>query len=312
MSATTLRLYTHPACLDHRPGPGNPESPDRLRAVIDAVDAAWPGIHWHQAPPATRAQLLRVHDPRLLRLVLESPVAADGAVFAIDADTVLSAGSAQAALHAAGAGVAAVDAVLSGVARRAFCAVRPPGHHACAGRAMGFCLFNNVAVAAAHACDRHGLVRVAIVDFDVHHGNGTQAIFEADARVMYLSSHQSPLYPANGSAGERGIGNVVNRPLPAGTDGTTFRNAWRDELLPALAAFRPQLVLVSAGFDGHRADPLAGFALEADDFRWLTGELVRIAETHADGRLVSTLEGGYDLDALRECSLAHVGALLGQ
>jgi acetoin utilization deacetylase AcuC-like enzyme len=175
---------------------------------------------------------------------------------------------------------------------------------------MGFCLFNNVAVAAAHALDRHGLARVAIADFDVHHGNGSQAIFENDPRVLYLSSHQSPLYPGSGMAGERGVGNLVNAPLPPGSGGNEFRGAWRKRLLPALDAFAPQLLLVSAGFDGHWRDPLAQLQLQADDYAWLTGELVAIAARHAQGRVVSMLEGGYDLDALRECSVAHVATLL--
>jgi len=223
----------------------------------------------------------------------------------------LSPQSAEAALRAAGAGVAAVDLVLSGDAPVAFCAVRPPGHHATAHAAMGFCLFNNVAVAAAHALERHGLARVAIADFDVHHGNGTQAIFEAEPRVHYLSSHQMPLYPDTGHVHERGVGNVLNAPLPPGTGSRGYRAAWEDRLLPAIDAFRPQLLLVSAGFDAHWRDPLAQLQLEADDFAWLTAELRRLADAHAHGRLVSTLEGGYDLQALRECALAHVGALRG-
>lgn len=310
MSASRLRLYTHPTCLTHQPGIANPESPARLEVVIEAIGAAWPELSWHQAPPATRTQLLRVHHNDLLKLVLDTPIAAGSAPVAIDADTLLSAGSAEAALHAAGAGTAAVDALMTGHGRRAFCAVRPPGHHASADTPMGFCLFNNVAVAAAHALEKHGLARVAIVDFDVHHGNGTQAIFGSDARVMFLSSHQSPLYPGTGSANEHGVGNVINRPLPPGTGSLGFRDAWRDSLLPALNGFRPQMLFISAGFDGHRRDPLAGLELEADDFHWLTTELVEIADRQASGRIVSTLEGGYDLAALRECTIAHVGALL--
>ncbi|MCR6497021.1 histone deacetylase family protein [Thermomonas sp. S9] len=217
--------------------------------------------------------------------------------------------SAEAALRAAGAGVAAVDAVLSGQARRAFCAVRPPGHHATASAAMGFCLLNNVAVAARHALDAHGLERVAIADFDVHHGNGTQAIFADDTRVRFASSHQWPLYPDSGARSETGCGNVFNAPLPEGTDGAAFLAAWEDELLPFLDAFRPQLVLVSAGFDGHRRDPLAGLQLEAEDYAHLTARLVALADRHCDGRLVSMLEGGYELQALAESCVAHVDAL---
>jgi acetoin utilization deacetylase AcuC-like enzyme len=199
---------------------------------------------------------------------------------------------------------------MHGDVRRVFCAVRPPGHHATGTAAMGFCLFNNIAVAAAHACEKHGLARVAVVDFDVHHGNGTQAIFDTDPRVMYLSSHQMPLYPDTGYANERGVGNIVNAPLPPGCSGKEFRRTWREQLLPVLDSFRPQLLFVSAGFDADRRDPLAQLELEADDYRWLTDELVAIATRHSGGRIVSMLEGGYDLAALRECSVAHVGALL--
>lgn len=301
-----IQLYTHPACLAHATGPGHVERPERLRAVLNALEAAHPDLDWQQAPRASRGQLLRVHDERLLATVLENT---RHELQQLDPDTVLSSHSAEAALRAAGAGVAAVDAVLAGRTRRAFCAVRPPGHHATADAAMGFCLFNNVAVAARHAIDRHGLERVAIVDFDVHHGNGTQAIFEHEPRVLYASSHQWPLYPDTGARSETGCGNVFNAPLPKGTGGEAFRAAWRDELLPAVDAFKPQLLLVSAGFDGDRRDPLAGLLLDSADFAWLTRQLVAVAEHHADGRIVSMLEGGYDLGALAEGSVAHVDVL---
>lgn len=301
-----IQVYTHPACLAHATGPGHAERPERLRVVLNALEAAHPDLDWQQAPRASRGQLLRAHDERLLAAVLESD---PQGLLQLDPDTVLSPHSAEAALHAAGAGVAAVDAVLAGRTRRAFCAVRPPGHHATADTAMGFCLFNNIAVAARHAVDRHGLERVAIVDFDVHHGNGTQAIFEHEPRVLYASSHQWPLYPESGARSETGCGNVFNAPLPKGSGGEAFRAAWRDELLPAVDAFKPQLLLVSAGFDGHRRDPLAGLLLESADFAWLTRELAALADRHADGRLVSMLEGGYDLEALAECSVAHVDIL---
>ena len=301
------RLYTHPACLAHDTGPGHAERPERLLAVLDALRAAFPQLEPRAAPRASRGQLLRVHAPALLEQVLQ---AHPSGRIALDPDTMLSPASAEAALRAAGAAVAAVDAVRGGEAARAFCAVRPPGHHATADTAMGFCLFNNVAVAAAHAMAKHGLSRVAIADFDVHHGNGTQAIFEQDPRVLFLSSHQWPLYPGTGGADERGAGNIHNAPLPAGAGGDLFRAAWRQRLLPELDRFRPQLLLVSAGFDAHRRDPLAALQLEADDYAWLTHEFAAIARRHAQGRIVSMLEGGYDLDALRECSVAHVGALL--
>jgi acetoin utilization deacetylase AcuC-like enzyme len=302
-----VRLYTHPACTRHDPGPGHAERPLRLVAVTEALRGAFPTLEWFEAPCATRGQLLRVHEDALLALVLDTPVER---AIALDPDTVLAPGSAEAALRAAGAGVAAVDAVMAADTRRAFCAVRPPGHHATGSVAMGFCLFNSIAVAAAHACEKHGLARVAVIDFDVHHGNGTQAIFDNDPRVLYLSSHQMPLYPDTGYANERGVGNVVNAPLPPGAGSEAFRTAWRERLLPVLDSFRPQLVLVSAGFDAHRRDPLAQLELEADDYAWLTIELASIATRHAQGRIVSMLEGGYDLAALRDCSVAHVGALL--
>jgi acetoin utilization deacetylase AcuC-like enzyme len=302
-------LYTHPVCLRHSGGPGHPESPARLAAVIEALDAAGIGdLEWREAPTATRAQLRRVHADALLCEVLDIPV--DGQR-RLDPDTAMNADSAEAALRAAGAVCAAVDDVLRGVAQRAFCAVRPPGHHATASNAMGFCLFNSIAVGAAHAVAMHGLERVAIVDFDVHHGNGTQDIFWSEPRVMYLSSHQRNLYPGTGTPEERGRGNILNAPLPEGCDGALFRRAWSEKLLPEIDAFRPQLLMISAGFDAHRLDPLAGLMLEAGDYAWITRELATLADRHAQGRIVSALEGGYSLTALRDCSVAHVEALAG-
>jgi len=302
-----MEFWTHDACLLHDTGPGHPERPERLLAVTEALRDAFPDVPWFEAPRATRGQLLRVHDASLLATVLETH--SSNRVH-VDADTVLSPASAEAALRAAGAAVAATDAVLHGRTRRAFCAVRPPGHHATRDVAMGFCLFDSIAVAAAHACDEGGLERVAIVDFDVHHGNGTQAIFEHDPRVLFLSSHQSPLYPDTGYPDERGDGNIHNAMLRPGAGGDAFRAAWRDVLLPDLDAFKPQLVLVSAGFDAHWRDPLAQLQLQAQDYAWVTDEIVAIAERHARGRIVSMLEGGYDLEALRESSVAHVAALV--
>ncbi|TYT23190.1 histone deacetylase family protein [Luteimonas viscosa] len=299
--------YTHPACLEHDTGAGHPECPERLGALLEAVHEAFPDLEWIEAPRATRGQLLRVHEPELLASVLSAPLLG---TTRLDPDTVVSPGSPEAALRAVGAGIAATEAVLHGETDVAFCAVRPPGHHATRDAAMGFCLFDNIAVAAAHALDRFGLARVAIVDFDVHHGNGTQAIFDREPRVLYLSSHQSELYPWTGAGNERGVGNIVNALLPAGADSALFRRAWREILLPALDGFAPQLLLISAGFDGDRRDPLAQLALGPDDFGWLTGELSRLAARHAQGRIVSMLEGGYDLHALREGAVAHVAALL--
>ena len=303
-----MLVFTHTACLGHDPGPDHPESPERLRAVLDALRAAFPDqLDWREAPPAKLGELARVHTRELIDDMLQAQTAP---LRRIDLDTFTSPGSASAALHAAGAGVAAVDAVMRGPDRRAFCAVRPPGHHATADTAMGFCLFNNIAVAAAYARDVHGLERIAIVDFDVHHGNGTQAIFETDPRVAYYSSHESGLFPYSGNMRERGVGNVCNILLPPGSGGFRFRNTWADELLPLVDAFRPQLLFVSAGFDAHLHDPQADLMVETEDFGWLTTELAALADRHADGRLVSMLEGGYDLQALAESSVAHVGALL--
>ncbi len=304
-----MLIYTHPACLAHDAGPEHPERRQRLESVLEALHLNHGDLDWREAPLAKLGDLRRVHTESLLREVLESSF--EGYRM-LDPDTVMCADSRAAALRAAGAGVAAVDAVMlagSKAGTTAFCAVRPPGHHASSDTAMGFCLLNNIAVAAAHACDRHGLERVAIVDFDVHHGNGTQAIFSAEPRVAYFSTHQSGIYPHGGSPHERGVGNVFNSLLPPGTGGFRFRNVWADLLLPALDEFRPQLLLISAGFDAHMRDPLADLMLETEDFGWLTRELRTIARRHASGRVVSMLEGGYDLEALRDCSVAHVDEL---
>ena len=309
MSAVELRLYTHRACLAHDTGEGHPERPARLTAVLEALAAHFPDLVPHEAPRAEREALLRVHAPELLALVLGTEPGTD--LHWLDADTALSPGSAEAALRAAGAVVAATGWVLGGEWRRAFCAVRPPGHHAERATAMGFCLFDNVAVGAAHAFAAHGLQRIAIADFDVHHGNGTQAIFEREPRLLFVDTHQMPLYPGSGAATETGVGNIANAPYPPLSSGTDVRALWRDALLPRLEAFAPQLLFVSAGFDAHRDDPLAQGLLDAGDFAWITSELAGIANRHAHGRIVSALEGGYDLDALATSAVAHVGALRG-
>ena len=305
----SVAIYTHRRCLEHDAGPGHPESPARLAAVLETLaDARFATLARIEAPAATREQLARVHAADLIDRVLDD-APSDG-WRRIDADTVMSPASADAALRAAGAVCAAVDAAIAGTHRRAFCAVRPPGHHATHDTAMGFCLFNSVAAGAAHAIAMHGIERVAIVDFDVHHGNGTQDIFWSDTRVMYASSHQSPLYPGTGARDETGAGNIVNAPLPPGAGGAAFRAAYERIVLPALDAFGPQLVLISAGFDAHRLDPLANLDLDADDYRWITERLVALARTHADGRIVSSLEGGYSLTALRESVATHLEALM--
>ncbi len=262
------------------------------------------------APEATVEQLTRVHPPRYVEGILAIRPE-PGESVALDGDTLMSAGSAAAALRAAGGAVHGVDAVMEGWARRVFVAARPPGHHAERARAMGFCLFANAAVAARHAQARWGLARVAVVDFDVHHGNGTQDIFFADPSLFYASSHQFPCYPGTGAAAERGVAdNVVNAPLPPGATGAQFRAAWTNIILPALDKFAPELLLVSAGFDAHKADPLAQLRLETADFGWITERLLEIAERHCQGRLVSVLEGGYDLDALAASAALHVRTLL--
>ncbi len=302
------QLYTHPVCLLHSAGPGHPESPERLRAVLEALDQdRFAALDRIEAPRASRAQLERVHDAALIDLV-HAAAPAEGYA-QLDGDTVMSPESLEAALRAAGAVCAAVDAVLQGTAARAFCAVRPPGHHATRDTAMGFCLFNNVAVGAAHAL-AHGLERVAIVDFDVHHGNGTQDIFWGDPRVLYASTHQMPLYPGSGAEDETGTGNIVNAPLPPASSSFAFREVCREIVLPSVEKFRPQLVMISAGFDAHYLDPLANLNLGAPDYEWITRELVDIAHRHAGGRVVSSLEGGYSLTALRQSTAAHVGALI--
>jgi len=305
-----MLLYTHPSCLLHSAGPGHPESPSRLQAVLDALDDdMFRALDRIEAPRATREQLALAHAPELIDLLFDN-APRDGFV-RVDADTVMCPDSLEAALRAAGAVCAAVDAAIDGRCARAFCAVRPPGHHATRDAAMGFCLFNNVAVGAAQALAR-GIERVAIVDFDVHHGNGTQDIFWNDARVLYASTHQSPLYPGTGARSETGAGNIVNAPLPPGSGSAEFRAACEQVVLPAVRTFAPQLLLISAGFDAHALDPLADLNLTARDYAWLTSELVDIAHKCASQRIVSSLEGGYSLTALRESAAAHVAALMAE
>jgi acetoin utilization deacetylase AcuC-like enzyme len=305
----TTFLYTHPACLEHDPGRHHPESPARLRAVLAALDdPEFARLERREAPEAALDDLLRVHPRRHVERILGA-VPKSGHV-GIDADTILSPASGAAALRAAGAVVAAVDAVVSKEADNAFCAVRPPGHHAEPQRAMGFCLFNNAAIGALRAREVHGLARVAVVDFDVHHGNGTQAAFETDGSLFYASTHQYPLYPGTGAASETGVGNIVNVPLRPMSGSSQFRLGMTQHVLPALDAFRPDLVLVSAGFDAHKNDPLAQLLLDEDDYTWVTEKLLEIAYRHANGRFIATLEGGYDLAALGASVAAHVRVLM--
>ncbi len=304
-------LISHPSFLEHDTGDYHPERADRLRAVTAALaDEEFDGLSRLIAPAATIEQLTRVH-PRTYVDTILGIRPPPGELVHVDADTLMSAGSANAARHAAGAVVAAVDGVMGGQARTAFAAVRPPGHHATPDVPGGFCLFSNAAIGALHARAAHGLRRIALVDFDVHHGQGTQAVVETDPDLFYASTHQYPLYPGTGSPRERGIdGNVVNVPLPAGSGSAAFRAAWADRLLPALDGFAPELIIVSAGFDAHRRDPLAQLDVETEDYVWLTEELLAIARRHAKGRVISVLEGGYDLAALAESVASHVRTLM--
>ena len=308
-----VALFTHPACLGHDTGPGHPERPARLRRVLQALEHPdFVPLLREEAPEATKAHLQLAHPPEYVEAILDIAPAEGEAVY-LDGDTLMSHGSRAGILRAVGGVVAAVDAVMEGWATAAFVAVRPPGHHAERARAMGFCLFNGVAVAAKHARTRWKLPRVAVVDFDVHHGNGTQHILETDGGFFYASSHQSPCYPGTGAASERGVAdNVVNLPLRPGTGGAGFRQAWEGTGLPALDAFAPDLLLISAGFDAHRADPLADLRLEIEDFGWITDQLVAVADRHCGGKLVSVLEGGYDLDALAASAALHVRRLMRQ
>jgi acetoin utilization deacetylase AcuC-like enzyme len=307
----SVALITHPACLEHDTGPWHPECADRLRAVLRVLEAEeFLPLVREIAPPATEEQLIRVHPPDYVAAILNIRPE-PGESVSLDSDTLMSAGTAEAALRAAGGAIMGVDAVMEGWARTVFVAIRPPGHHAERSRPMGFCLFANAAIAARHAQAQWGLKRVAVVDFDVHHGNGTQDIFAADPDLFYGSSHQFPCFPGTGEPDERGVaGNIVNAILAPGATGADFRAVWDDIILPALDAFAPQLLIVSAGFDAHKADPLAQLRLETSDFHWVTERLLGIARRHCEGRLVSLLEGGYDLDALAACTAAHVRALL--
>jgi acetoin utilization deacetylase AcuC-like enzyme len=308
-------LFTHPACIEHDPGFGHPECPDRLRAVMQALEHEdFLFLARHEAPAATRDQLSLAHPADHVDRVLASIPPSGWRD--IDADTTVNPHSGEAALRAAGAVCAAVDAVFTADsdpegARNAFCAVRPPGHHAERARAMGFCLFNSVAVGAFHARTAHGIDRVAVIDFDVHHGNGTQDIFWSQAGLLYASTHQDHFYPGTGAAAERGAGGrIVNAPLPAGSGSPEFRAAFERTVLPAVEEFAPELVMISAGFDGHFADPLAQLELTEEDFVWATRKLCGVAAAHCQGRLVSVLEGGYDLGALARSNAAHVRELM--
>ncbi|MEJ2566372.1 MAG: histone deacetylase family protein [Gammaproteobacteria bacterium] len=302
-------FISHPACLKHDMGGYHPESPARLAAIEDQLIAG--GVYgWlqrHDAPRASREQLARVHRSYYIDKI-EAAAPREGIVY-LDPDTAMNPFTLEAALRAAGAAVLGADLVMSGTVENAFCSIRPPGHHASRDQAMGFCLFNNVAVGVAHALAVHGLERVAIADFDVHHGNGTEDIFADDARVMLCSTFQHPFYPHSGAGG--GNEHIINVPLRAGTNGVGFRAAVWEHWLPALEAFQPQMLFISAGFDAHVDDDMSGLALVEADYVWVTQKLKAVAQAWGNGRIVSVLEGGYDLSALGRSVAAHIKVLSG-
>ena len=302
-------LITHHSALGHDMGPGHPERPDRIRAVERALKAErFQTLIREQARPGTAEEITRVH-PRDYFEAIEAAAPKTGLV-QLDGDTAMNAGTWDAAIHAAGAACQGVDETLSGKVDNVFIAMRPPGHHAETSRPMGFCFFNNAAIAARHAQKKHGAERIAIMDFDVHHGNGTQEIFWADKSVLYASTHQMPLYPGTGAVQETGVGNIFNAPLRAGDGGEQFREAMNSVILPALDAFAPDLLVISAGFDAHHRDPLGSLELTEEDFAWVTLKLMEAAEIHCGGRIVSVLEGGYDLQGLAASTGIHVQALM--
>jgi acetoin utilization deacetylase AcuC-like enzyme len=306
---TTL-LVTHPACLDHLNPAGHPERPDRLRAIeLSLAEERFQVLVRRQAPAATLDAITRCHPAEYVEEIRKA--VPDQGLVRLDADTSMSPGTYEAVLRAIGGAAMATDEVMAGRINNAFCAMRPPGHHAETARPMGFCIFNTAAIIARHAQRKHGAERVAVVDFDVHHGNGSQEIFWSDPTVMYCSTHEMPLYPGTGARSERGLyDNIVNAPLRAGDGGDEFRAALEAVILPRALAFRPDFVVISAGFDAHMRDPLANLNLQEADFAWATKKLMEIADTSANGRIVSVLEGGYDLQGLAGSVAAHVAALM--
>ncbi|MEM6109312.1 histone deacetylase family protein [Mycobacterium sp. 050272] len=305
----TLLLH-HPSFADHNTARGHPERPDRYRAVEAVLSQPHfdPLVRQH-AEPADLAATRYVHSDRYVD-ELDAARPAEGHVYLDGGDTMMDPSTWQVVLRGVGGTLQAIDGVLTGQVQNAFVACRPPGHHAETERAMGFCLFNNISIGARYAQHKYGVTRVAIVDFDVHHGNGTQQIFYSDADVLYASTHQMPLFPGTGAVAETGVGNIFNAPLRAGDGGAQLREAFQQRILPALDRFAPELMLVSAGFDAHHRDPLGSLMMTADDFGWATRELMNLAEKHCDARLVAVLEGGYDLQGLTDSVAAHVGELM--
>ncbi len=302
-------IYTHPSAVLHDTPAGHPERADRMRAIMKVLASPhFKGLHILEAPRGRDDDILRAHTHEHLQLI-NSRAPEQGHEY-LDTDTVMSPDSLEAALRAVGAATSAVDAVFKGDAANAFCAMRPPGHHAESNRAMGFCLFNQAAIAALYARHTYGVQRVAVVDFDVHHGNGTQDIFWSDPNMFYGSTHQMPLYPGSGASSETGAGNIFNAPLRAGDGGAEFKEAMQSVILPALDVFQPELVIISAGFDAHENDPLGSLQLTESDFAWATLKLMEAAEIHAGSRVVSVLEGGYDLAGLAGSVAVHLQALM--
>lgn len=307
----TTRLYEHSIFLEHEVPPGHPERPDRLRALNEALSHPnFSPLDRKEAPQANEDAVLLAHPEEHLFAVMRAMPEEEDEINQLESDTYAGVKSLQAAFTGIGGAMAAIDDVISGSHDNAFVASRPPGHHAERMRAMGFCFFNNAAIAARHAQRAHGVERIAIIDWDVHHGNGTQDIFEADPSVLYCSTHQMPLYPGTGRKDETGVGNIVNAPLSANTGSDHFREAFKDRVLPAVRNFSPDLIIISAGFDAHHRDPLAQINLVADDFDWATGKLMDMAGDFASNRLVSILEGGYDLQGLAESAGAHIYRLM--
>ena len=302
-------FFSHQIFEAHDTGPGHPERAERLRAIKKVISSSsYDTLIRREAPRSTLEQIAMVHDLNYVEKLMD--LVPEHGWSQIDPDTFMCPETGEATLRAVGAVIEAVDGVISGTFDNAFCAVRPPGHHAEPNHGMGFCFFNNAAIAARHAQQAHGLERVAIVDFDVHHGNGTQAAFRGDKNVFFASSHQYPFYPGTGAIDEVGVGNIVNVPLESGSGSKDFRNGWSTKIFPALEAFQPEFLIISAGFDAHARDPLASINLEAEDFAWITRKLPEISGNKLNGRIISCLEGGYDLVGLGESVDAHVSELM--